>query len=267
MLFRQKHIWCWTCAIILSLLGCVMLAGPFLHAGDGEPSPTDVAELVTRLRSAAARGDEDVVLECIQSGVDIDDDQRRERGGGVTALALAGKYGHISVMRLLLEHGADLETGHVPPLHAAIVSRQHESVALLVEAGANVNRTCSYGPQPRAFGTAVSSGDVEILELLLQNGLRVDPTSSPDPFLFSVGSADMVGCLVGMGFDVNARRDGDGRALLHRSAFVGDLDMVQALLEHGADMMIRDATGKTALDLARANGHAEVAAYLESLEQ
>jgi ankyrin repeat protein len=46
----------------------------------------------------------------------------------------------------------------------------------------------------------------------------------------------------------------------------GAVDVVKALLEHGADPTIRDYRGETPLDLAREFGHDEVVQILTSAE-
>jgi ankyrin repeat protein len=50
------------------------------------------------------------------------------------------------------------------------------------------------------------------------------------------------------------------------AANYNELQIVEVLLELGADIALRDADDKTALDRAREGGHAEVAALLESAE-
>lgn len=51
---------------------------------------------------------------------------------------------------------------------------------------------------------------------------------------------------------------------LHKAADEGRLDAVQFLLSRHADVMIRDAKGRTALDYAETNGHTAVVALLKS---
>jgi ankyrin repeat protein len=47
------------------------------------------------------------------------------------------------------------------------------------------------------------------------------------------------------------------------AAYKGCLEVVQALLAKGADVHARDKDGKTALDVAKAEKHADVKALLE----
>ena len=53
-----------------------------------------------------------------------------------------------------------------------------------------------------------------------------------------------------------------GATALHRAAYSGYLASATRLLEGGADLTLRDKSGKTALDLARSMGHSEVVALL-----
>jgi ankyrin repeat protein len=55
---------------------------------------------------------------------------------------------------------------------------------------------------------------------------------------------------------------GDGFTPLHLAAEQGNLEMVRALLAHGARIDLASGDGKTALQLAEANGHQEVVCLL-----
>lgn len=62
--------------------------------------------------------------------------------------------------------------------------------------------------------------------------------------------------------DVNEHR-GDGYTALHGAAENGCIDNVKLLLACGADITIKTATGKTALDLATQQGHDTIVHLLE----
>jgi len=51
---------------------------------------------------------------------------------------------------------------------------------------------------------------------------------------------------------------------LLEAAANGRLDMVKMLLDHGADLKARSNDGKTALSLAEARGHKQVAEFLRA---
>ena len=77
------------------------------------------------------------------------------------------------VTRLLLEHGADVNTRNntgATPLHIAVDNRLIEVVRMLLEHGANVGATNNYGAT--AFQVASRNGNDEIMELLSKHGAK-----------------------------------------------------------------------------------------------
>ena len=79
------------------------------------------------------------------------------------------------------------------------------------------------------------------------------------------GHAGAVSALVRLGADLDARGS-TGRTALIGAAFNGQVECARALLAAGADRTLRgtcgDAGAKTALEIAEAEGNAEVAALL-----
>lgn len=108
-----------------------------------------------------------------------------------------------------------------------------EIARLLVEAGADVNRPSDNAIRVAPLHSAVESGNVALLELLLAHGAK------PDPVEFLEATP------------------------LHSAAARGNREMVEKLLAAGADRHRKTKDGKTAADLARQFGHAEIAAELE----
>jgi ankyrin repeat protein len=78
------------------------------------------------------------------------------------------------------------------------------------------------------------------------------------------GDAKMVRELLAAGADANYTKDGDGRTALHKAARWGYLEIVQALVDAGADVQKRRMDGCTALIMAASNGHLEVVKALVS---
>jgi RNA polymerase sigma factor (sigma-70 family) len=105
---------------------------------------------------------------------------------GFTPLALAAHFGHLEVMRLLLDRGADANrvATHrlaVTPLHAALFGRQLEAALLLIERGADVALARGGSGWKRAGWTplhyAAGMGFSMLVQPLLDRG--ADP-SRPD---------------------------------------------------------------------------------------
>jgi ankyrin repeat protein len=120
-----------------------------------------------------------------------------------------------------------------------------------------------------ALHFAAFFGPPEAVVVLLERGAdphAVSPTFGDVTPLHSAAAAgndDAVRALLGAGADPNARQAG-GFAALHTAAFTGRSEMADALLAAGADATLATDERKTAADLARENGHEELAARLES---
>jgi len=92
---------------------------------------------------------------------------------GDTALMWASMYGHIEVVKLLLEAGADVNAKTIDgdtALKWASDYGHTEIVKLLLEAGADVNAKDKWGNT--ALVKAIDSGYIKIVKLLKQYGAK-----------------------------------------------------------------------------------------------
>ena len=100
---------------------------------------------------------------------------------GFTTLGLAAFLGGPESVRVLLEHGADADDDAdnpfgVRPVHAASAAHDHETMRLLLEAGADPNQRQRGGFVP--LHEAAHTDDVEMAQLLLAHG--ADPALTAD---------------------------------------------------------------------------------------
>jgi ankyrin repeat protein len=154
-------------------------------------------------------------------------------------------------LRMLLEHG--LGQGPGGPWHRRL-GEALEGPAEMVQ---------------RQVDWARNHGFTERLELLAAHGFSDGtPNDSPSPWrtaetvppIASAGTPDGVRALASTGGDLDAAFD--GHTLLHHAAWIGDVELVRALLECGADRGVVDAEhGTTPLGWAE-YGHAEETAAL-----
>ena len=165
---------------------------------------------------------------------------------GATALLRAARAGDAPFVELLLKHGAGVElpspAGVTPLMAAAGVefgtrvtrgrNRTPEGVLatmkLLIDAGAKVNAQMVSEPRRRLFDGNAVQGTV------FTYGIRERPSQMPN---------------------VNAVPH---QTALHGAAERGYTSFVTFLVEHGADLQMKDAEGRTALDLAKGIGVAGV---------
>lgn len=93
---------------------------------------------------------------------------------GFTGLHLAAFFDHAETARLLVERGAPVdavarhETIVVTPLHSAVAARNEETVALLLDRGADPNMRQEGGFTP--LHGAAQHGDESIVDLLVRHG-------------------------------------------------------------------------------------------------
>jgi len=118
------------------------------------------------------------------------------------------------------------------PLGLAVFFGHEEIARRLVAAGADVNRPSRNAIRVAPLHSAVESGSLALLDLLLEHGAR------PDPVEFLEATP------------------------LHSAAARGNREMVERLVKAGADPRRKTREGKTAADLARQFGHESLAAWL-----
>jgi ankyrin repeat protein len=96
---------------------------------------------------------------------------------GFTPLHLAAFFGQAETARVLIQAGAPVNAVSrnamkVMPLHSAAAARRDEVARMLIEARADVNATQEGGYTP--LHAAAQNGDVELIDLLLDRGARLD---------------------------------------------------------------------------------------------
>ncbi|TMW60876.1 hypothetical protein Poli38472_000918 [Pythium oligandrum] len=118
-----------------------------------------------------------------------------------------------------------------------------------------------------AFTEAAGKGDVETLATLLEQGAEVNDTDVGNEGYAALqvaakkGQYEAVEYLLHNEANVN-QRDSDGFSALHEAAFLGYEDIARLLLRWGADKTFVSSEGTTALQLAVRHGHGVIAYML-----
>ena len=174
-------------------------------------------------------------------------------------LFVASAAGHVEVVRLLVDAGADKNFAVLGMTSLMLASRQGrvEMVRLLVEAGADKDMTCTCDHAgATALMLAACRNRVEVVRLLVEAGAEKD-VADKDGFLTPAEIALLPGI-----DDEGVFMYHDHTALM-TAARHGYVEVVRLLVEAGADKAVTDSVGRTALTLAARKGHVEVVSLLD----
>jgi ankyrin repeat protein len=178
----------------------------------------------------------------------------------------AVETGNIELVRLLLEHGVLDKPGG---LRDAIYYSNLELVELLLYYGADVNDNSSCLDEEFPLEIAASSGDLEIMDLLLGHDANAREKARALQAAAYENQVEAARLLISSQADVNAAPmmvvDRPPGTALQAAAGTGNLEMVRLLLEAGADVESkpRDKNEQgTALQFAAISGSISVASVL-----
>ena len=192
------------------------------------------------------------------------DDGRRPRKA--TPLYYAALCGFPELAKhLIVAHAEDVNAKgghHGTPLHAASYRGHLDSVRLLLDHGADVNPTIEGKRTP--LSSAYDGCHLEVMRLLLERGADADMicslTSSSTRLVHRAslhGDVEALQLLLRHNADVNARGKANCTPL-HCASLRGHGDAVELLLDHGAAVDLQTADLDTPLCLASERGHLPV---------
>ncbi|MCX6355104.1 MAG: ankyrin repeat domain-containing protein [Candidatus Aureabacteria bacterium] len=215
------------------------------------------------LMKSAAFGKVETMKLLIQHGADV---QSKEKNNGRTAIFYAAYAGHLDAVKLLVESGADLNIKGNDGVTALVIAAQEGHltvVGYLLQNKADVNAKNHDGSTALSF--AASKGHLEIVKLLLENKIDIETKTEEGqtPLMWAAysGHAEVVRLLIKNGANVNAQRN-DGGAALIGAANLGYLDVAKLLIQSGANINIKSKDGDTPLMFAAFGGYVEVAKLL-----
>jgi ankyrin repeat protein/uncharacterized glyoxalase superfamily protein PhnB len=190
---------------------------------------------------------------------------------GWTGLHAAAKGGHVGAVRLLLDHGADpnaREAGdNTSALHWAAARGSLETVRALLDAGGDVQGIGDVHELEVigwATGAGSPSADIspDVLSLLIECGARHHIFSA-----IAVGDLNLIQKLVEQNpeaLDRHLSRFEHGQTPLHFAMTRKRYDILDLLIELGADLEAKDMSGQTALGVAMLRGDREAMSRLHA---
>ncbi len=259
--------------------------GGFFNGGDNNrPAPEPDGGELTALIYAARTGAIDVAGVLLDAGADVNQTSRY----GWSPLLAATQNQNYRMAEFLIGKGADVNLankGGWTPLYLATDNRNIEGgdyptrtadmdslryITLLLDSGADPNARLTESTETRtvftnqwldedgatAFLRASQSGDVELMQLLLDRGAdpHIYTNLGVTPLAVAAGigwvegvtrewstekTVEAVKLLLELGIDPNYQAD-TGRVALHGAAHKGATEVVKLLVAAGAKMDIRD---------------------------
>ncbi|CAF1612842.1 unnamed protein product, partial [Didymodactylos carnosus] len=203
---------------------------------------------------------------------------------GATPLYTATEEGHFEVVELLVRNGADINLSpqgtvakelrieNQTPLLIACMKNFENIIKFLIENGANVNVTSDRGSSP--FLAICQHNNVDLATLLIKHGARYDVEAynlydgKINGLIVAAesGSFDILKLLVENGLDVNYKIEGKGetagRTPLFCACAKGYQNIVQYLIQKGADVNGTEKSGLSCLHIASAMDHGETVRIL-----
>lgn len=232
----------------------------------------------TPLMEAAREGHEEMVALLLFHDADINaiTDETQE-----TALTLACCGGCYEVAKFLLEAGADPNLGSAStPLMEAAQEGHLELVQLLIKAGADVNKfytalitngqntSQNITSCESALSLACENGHTDVVAALIKAGAepdRCDPDKGFSPLMKAARSGQLCTCqylVNNCSVDVNKTTKNNDSTALSLACSNGHMQVIEFLLQHGANPLYVLKDNSNCLIEASKNGHVKIVELL-----
>jgi ankyrin repeat protein len=247
-----------------------------LEQGADPNASTDVGETPRWIKPNSARGF-GFGIGIIRGGTPADRGRREPIPGGMTPLLYAARHDQVEIADMLLEAGADIhkaEANNINPLLMAVETNSMATAHFLIEQGSDVNVQDWYGRSPLWEA-------INVRNLYLHNDNFSNYITNREEIF------GLIATLVDKGADLNARTkesppirhdllsitgtlewvDFTGQTPFIRAARAGDMNVMNLLLENGADPFIETFEGTNALMAAAGINWVVSQTWTESPEQ
>ena len=234
-----------------------------LFLRDNDVLENNIDFLSTPLNAAIRTGREDIAKYLLEKGAAV------ESKGSWTPLQVAAFYGRDVMVRLLLEHEAEVggrDSSGQTALHKAASSGQLAVARFLVNSGAEIDATDAYGWTPLHWAAFCSPpGGRSVVEFLLDSGAELERWNNGGYTPLELATAgEHHGLLQSLADRMETLNTTDEYVDL--TEVVGDkerLELIELLLERGADTAHQDwILGWTPLHWASATGDLNIVAVL-----
>lgn len=190
---------------------------------------------------ACEKGNEEMFNLLIENNADINE----KSSWGASALIYASEKGNINIMKYLIDNGIDVngkadDNGDTPLLWAVTGENPYESSKLLIENGANVNATNYGGVAP---ATILAASTPKVVKLLKDNGADLDTKFldyyPPIAIAAGAGNLEIVKALVENGADVNYYPNDINYTAIFHAIDQHNYEVSEYLFKNGVDLNIK----------------------------
>ena len=167
----------------------------------------------------------------------------------------------VEVIQAIIDHGADLnatDKEHKTALLSACVSKHEHAINIRLNAGSYLNiADNTFGDT--CLHTAVREGcSIEVVQVMIDHGADVNATNKAHETALLLAcvkeNEHAINVLLNAGTDPNIADDTDGDTCLHVAVIQRcSIEVVQAMIDHGADVNATDKAHETALLIACLN--------------
>lgn len=218
---------------------------------DNGADVNDRSESARPIAFACAEGRHAAARVLLEAGAETNFQDQEE--GPWTPLVVAASENHIGCVRLLLDHGAqvDRSSSGGTALYRAVLRDYLVVCRMLLDHGADASYV---GKSGSILACAAENRNFEIVKLLIEHGADFDGRANEEQMtalhkaVASQASIEMATYLLDKGADVNARTP--QAAPIYSSSFTGNVDIVRLLIARGADVSFTAEGGWTPLHAA-----------------
>lgn len=224
---------------------------------------------VKKLFDSIKKNDLETLSALLKQGINLE----TAKYNGYKPLVFSIKQHCNAFAKYLIEQGANIEQTDDyfwNPLRAAALVGNKEMLKFLIKNGADVNAQNIFGWN--ALHNAIrpydlkKDDDLDNVKLLVENGANVNITAdSKTPLMLSVsrGNNEILNFLIDNGADVNAQ-DVNGDTALHNACDYtkGNFAIVESLINADANLNILNKAGQSALYYATKFGYYDIAKLL-----
>ncbi len=223
--------------------GSAAMVGKLLAAG----ANANFAQLngETPLMTCSRSGSVEAVKDLLAHGAEVN---AKESLRDQTPLMWAVAERHPDVVRVLLEHGADVQAR--TRVAGQVIVREETGARLVCPPPPGVNAPCIEAETVKRGGStpllfAARSGDVESAKLLVSAGANVNDTAPDGNSVLVVAAYSGNGKVAEFLLDKDAAPNAaaGGYTATHAAVLRGDLELVKALVAHGANPNARITRG------------------------